>query len=1472
MKKAIFICMLQLGVCFVASAQNSKSVISNIQINTSSPQKVFVENKGQFDKGDGLRKSNILFAIDDRTKIYFTPNGLTYKFTKIEVEKENESEKEKKEEERKFKAEYQYAHMEWVGANANVQVVAGERSEGYYCFGSKTNAPTVITYGYKKITYKNLYPNIDVEYFFHSVEGIKYNIILHPGADPNLIQMRYSSNKGLFIDGSGNTHISVKDQEDIIDHAPVTYVQNNINQKINSNYSIDKNTVSFKLEGIDNSKTIVIDPWTTNPNFTGNNKAFNIHKDAAGNLYSSGGYNPYYLRKFSPSGAFIWNFNLPNNSNWNVDNVVDPSGNSYICYGPWIGNNTTKVSPAGVQIFNNTTANSPTSYNTGETYELTYNTSTNRLYSAGYFTGLVNIWEENPTTGSQFGHINACATTQSECRSIETDNVTGDVYTMALPLASANSSTNHLIKMDQNLNIIWDVDNGYNLTESQLTYYPHSFSQLNGLAVGCSFVYTCDGQTLKKWSKTTGALLGSPVIVPNGSIYKSSGLIVDPCGDVYVGSTTGVYKYDQNLTFISTVATPDTVYDVCIGNIAGEVIAAGKGFINSLNFGGCTSTSACFQQLSPYSFSICLGTTATLSISNPNNLLNPTYSVQPGSLTSNNSTFVVTPTVATTYSVYITGTLNSSVITQSTTISVGIYPTPSTNVALTIGTCANPVTNSVNLNVAFTPSVSTNYTLNWSPLPGNVTTVNSGTASNLAQGINNVTITASNGCSTTVSFSVPPLPQPASFVIVNPSNDYTITCINPNVALTTSITNGVPLTFTWFPACTNTLVGPSMSFTQPCTGQVVGQSSTGCLYTQTFTIYQDLTSPTIAITPTINNITCAGGSGCFTLTSNLGPNVTTNWYQIVGTNTVYVGAAQGTLNIFCAGNPGVYWGESVYNLTGCRITKSVQVTASVGVPIFTVTSPTNFTIGCGTKSVTSMQVTNVITSPTLNTPCSYTFMVPPVSSTPTTFSAQPNLNNITVPGIYVVYVKDQSNNCISSQSVNIIQNVIPPNLNFIQPLSLLTCRDASMVLTGISSNTNTNISWTVPAIPSPSVNPTPNATVYINPAITGATNAITSIGVWTVGAIDNNNFCVSTKTVQILQDIRLPKFTISAQSNSVITCANSDVLIIPIVTNSLAVALVPTFVWYPPVGQALPGTSFNTTVPGTHTSIATSAINGCTYSATYVVAIDVTLPDIQIQTTPFILDCNANPTVVLSPVINTSTTGLTYTWTVPAGALTSNLHALNLTSNVTGVYVLAVTNTLNGCSAQAAFQVTEGGIKADFIADPQSGFSPLSVTFTNTSSTSTSSTNINSTWGFGNGQTYKNITNTVLTSATYSAPGTYSVVLIVQKGTCIATAIKTIEVLPASEMVIPNVFTPNGDGANDIFRLRASSLAEISIMIYDRWGTKVYDVVSDTGNFAWDGTNQYGKKCADGVYYYVLKAKGKDDKEFEHKGNVSLFR
>jgi gliding motility-associated-like protein len=110
------------------------------------------------------------------------------------------------------------------------------------------------------------------------------------------------------------------------------------------------------------------------------------------------------------------------------------------------------------------------------------------------------------------------------------------------------------------------------------------------------------------------------------------------------------------------------------------------------------------------------------------------------------------------------------------------------------------------------------------------------------------------------------------------------------------------------------------------------------------------------------------------------------------------------------------------------------------------------------------------------------------------------------------------------------------------------------------------------------------------------------------------------------------------------------------------------------------------------------------------------------------------------------------------------------------------------------------------------------------------------------------------------------------KGTCLDTAIAYVQVEIPSEMEIPNVFTPNGDNVNDVFFLKATNLDQISILIYNRWGNVIFEMESDNGNIEWDGKYQSGKDAADGTYFYVIKATGKDGTSYDKKGTISLYR
>ena len=86
---------------------------------------------------------------------------------------------------------------------------------------------------------------------------------------------------------------------------------------------------------------------------------------------------------------------------------------------------------------------------------------------------------------------------------------------------------------------------------------------------------------------------------------------------------------------------------------------------------------------------------------------------------------------------------------------------------------------------------------------------------------------------------------------------------------------------------------------------------------------------------------------------------------------------------------------------------------------------------------------------------------------------------------------------------------------------------------------------------------------------------------------------------------------------------------------------------------------------------------------------------------------------------------------------------------------------------------------------------------------------------------------------------------------------------------IPNSFTPNGDGVNDILFVRSDILDECYFVIYNRLGEKIFETHDNT--FGWDGTFKK-KECQRGVYDFYFKGKCMDGDELELKGNVTLIR
>jgi gliding motility-associated-like protein len=86
---------------------------------------------------------------------------------------------------------------------------------------------------------------------------------------------------------------------------------------------------------------------------------------------------------------------------------------------------------------------------------------------------------------------------------------------------------------------------------------------------------------------------------------------------------------------------------------------------------------------------------------------------------------------------------------------------------------------------------------------------------------------------------------------------------------------------------------------------------------------------------------------------------------------------------------------------------------------------------------------------------------------------------------------------------------------------------------------------------------------------------------------------------------------------------------------------------------------------------------------------------------------------------------------------------------------------------------------------------------------------------------------------------------------------------------VPNVFSPNGDGQNDILFVRGEGVSKLLFIIYDRWGEKVFE--SKSMSEGWDGTYR-GAKLDPGVFFYYVKATFKNNTASVLEGNVTLIK
>ncbi|MGN0282840.1 MAG: gliding motility-associated C-terminal domain-containing protein [Prevotella sp.] len=92
-----------------------------------------------------------------------------------------------------------------------------------------------------------------------------------------------------------------------------------------------------------------------------------------------------------------------------------------------------------------------------------------------------------------------------------------------------------------------------------------------------------------------------------------------------------------------------------------------------------------------------------------------------------------------------------------------------------------------------------------------------------------------------------------------------------------------------------------------------------------------------------------------------------------------------------------------------------------------------------------------------------------------------------------------------------------------------------------------------------------------------------------------------------------------------------------------------------------------------------------------------------------------------------------------------------------------------------------------------------------------------------------------------------------------------------SFLEMPNAFSPNGDGINDVYKAKSNhkSIIEFNAYIFNRWGQKIYEWTDIDGG--WDGT-WHGKQVKDGTYFVLVKARGADGRQYNIKRDVNILR
>ncbi len=879
-------------------------------------------------------------------------------------------------------ATYSYMRTSWEGANPNVTVDADYSDALSYTYNyPKGINDTYIAPIFKKITYHNLYPGIDVVYSFpEGSKDLKYTIIVHPGGDLSKVHLKYLNSKNLLVNEAGNV-VDKNDIGTLTESAPVSYyLEDHAPATVSS--QANNPDESFIAHNLDATKTLAIDPtitWQIGPGFTvttntGYDYAYDLDYDNLGNIYAYGGgwsqtgssgFDPLQLVKINPAGVIQWIFDattMTSSTNFYGDFAVDKhSLESYIVEGWNIssGARIEKVSSTGLLLatdLGNSSCNEMWRIESSICPQafVVYCGNTNNPDQAGML----------DTTMTTFVPVNilgpTCTTGYHDMALTAVDPFGTYAYTgTTKSLQATQLFSNQIVKspMPALAPATWMAPDGYKFHEIETIFYiPQSgltFNSMNGMVCGRAWLYAYNGDTLKQFNKATGALNAFTTITSNSG-YDWGGLDVDLCDNVYLGDSETIKIFDGTLTETGTLPVlGNIIYALKLGPYTGQLLyACGQNFVASVSLGPPQTVPIVITKIP--SCGSCNGT-ATAS------------AMQCGILDTLNVTYLWSDGETTQTARHLCTGLDSvgvTIICGLTFYDTVTMYTPPGGYTVTHdsipASCAGPGSASVTITGGASP-----YTYDWS---NGSTTSSTGPVSG---GVYCLGIRDNTGCADTLCITVPSSALPTITIAPTPDT----VCAGSGVALTAS--GGV--SYVWTPVASGlscyTCASPTASPIITTTYTVTGTDASGCSNVAN-AIVNVIPAPVITITAPGDSI-CSGSGQNITLTAagattyswapstglstcatcnpaTVSPSVTTI-YTVTGTDAQGC-AGTSSYTIIVTGPPAITVSPDVSICTGQTTTLSVSASGSSGTILW---EPGGYNAPSITVSPTSTQVYTV---------------------------------------------------------------------------------------------------------------------------------------------------------------------------------------------------------------------------------------------------------------------------------------------------------------------------------------------------------------------------------------------------------------------------------------------------------------------------------------------------------------------------------